>query len=218
MGPSPTVRCSSYWKGSLLVALDLGRQLYLQYSYDFSFFFFNHFTPFFFQKILLFFFPYLYFFFSFRARLNFLFLLLSFLFAFFFFFPLYYFLFLFLFFFPFLIFPFTPPSSCHPTFFIITIPLPSQFFRASSLSHFFLVRLSPFSYCSSPGKVQMKCETISKSQPRQTQSKFSADYWVMCVNKYSTTNFGAVCCTKDWLRNQDYSCHGVPYCTFYLFI
>ena len=26
--PSPTPRCSSYWKGSLLVALDYGRQLY----------------------------------------------------------------------------------------------------------------------------------------------------------------------------------------------
>ena len=27
--PSPTLRCSSYWKGSLLVAFDYGRQLYL---------------------------------------------------------------------------------------------------------------------------------------------------------------------------------------------
>ena len=27
--PSPTLRCSSYWKGSLLVALDCGWQLYL---------------------------------------------------------------------------------------------------------------------------------------------------------------------------------------------
>ena len=26
--PSPTLQCSSYWKGSLLVALDYGRQLY----------------------------------------------------------------------------------------------------------------------------------------------------------------------------------------------
>ena len=26
--PSPTLRCSSYWKGSLLVAIDYGRQLY----------------------------------------------------------------------------------------------------------------------------------------------------------------------------------------------
>ena len=29
VAPSPTSRCSSYWKGSLLVALDYGRQLYL---------------------------------------------------------------------------------------------------------------------------------------------------------------------------------------------
>ena len=29
VAPSPTPRCSSYWKGSLLVALDYGRQLYL---------------------------------------------------------------------------------------------------------------------------------------------------------------------------------------------
>ena len=28
VAPSPTPRCSSYWKGSLLVALDYGRQLY----------------------------------------------------------------------------------------------------------------------------------------------------------------------------------------------
>ena len=27
--PSPTPRCSSYWKGSLLVALDYGHQIYL---------------------------------------------------------------------------------------------------------------------------------------------------------------------------------------------
>ena len=33
IAPSPTLRCSSYWKGSLLVALDYGRQLYfLLYS------------------------------------------------------------------------------------------------------------------------------------------------------------------------------------------
>ena len=29
IAPSPTPRCSSYWKGSLRVALDYGRQLYL---------------------------------------------------------------------------------------------------------------------------------------------------------------------------------------------
>ena len=29
VAPSPTSRCSSYWKGSLLVALDYSRQLYL---------------------------------------------------------------------------------------------------------------------------------------------------------------------------------------------
>ena len=33
IAPSPTPRCSSYWKGSLLVALDYGRQLYLLYIY-----------------------------------------------------------------------------------------------------------------------------------------------------------------------------------------
>ena len=32
VAPSPTVRCSSYWKGSLLVALDYGRQLYFTNS------------------------------------------------------------------------------------------------------------------------------------------------------------------------------------------
>ena len=31
VAPSPTPRCSSFWKGSLLVALDYGRQLYLLY-------------------------------------------------------------------------------------------------------------------------------------------------------------------------------------------
>ena len=31
--PSPTPRCSSYWKGSLLVALDYGRQLYFSYIF-----------------------------------------------------------------------------------------------------------------------------------------------------------------------------------------
>ena len=30
--PSPTPWCSSYWKGSLLVALDYGRQLYFTYN------------------------------------------------------------------------------------------------------------------------------------------------------------------------------------------
>ena len=29
--PSHTSRCSSYWKGSLLVALDYGQQLYFTY-------------------------------------------------------------------------------------------------------------------------------------------------------------------------------------------
>ena len=31
VAPSPTFRCFSYWKGSLLVALDYGRQLYFIY-------------------------------------------------------------------------------------------------------------------------------------------------------------------------------------------
>ena len=31
VAPSPTPRCSSYWKGSLLVALDYGRQLYFTF-------------------------------------------------------------------------------------------------------------------------------------------------------------------------------------------
>ena len=31
--PSPTPRCSSYWKGSLLVTLDYGRQLYFTNKY-----------------------------------------------------------------------------------------------------------------------------------------------------------------------------------------
>ena len=31
VAPSPTPRCSSYWKGSLQVALDYSRQLYLLY-------------------------------------------------------------------------------------------------------------------------------------------------------------------------------------------
>ena len=33
VAPSPTPWCSSYWKGSLLVALNYGRQLYLLYSF-----------------------------------------------------------------------------------------------------------------------------------------------------------------------------------------
>ena len=33
VAPSPTPRCSSYWKGSLRVALDYSRQLYLLYIY-----------------------------------------------------------------------------------------------------------------------------------------------------------------------------------------
>ena len=39
VAPSPTPRCSSYWKGSLLVALDHGRQLYLLYIYIYILFF-----------------------------------------------------------------------------------------------------------------------------------------------------------------------------------
>ena len=31
VAPSPTPRCGSYWKGSLRVTLDCGRQLYLLY-------------------------------------------------------------------------------------------------------------------------------------------------------------------------------------------
>ena len=37
--PSPTPRCSSYWKGSLLVAFDYRRQLYLLLPLNFSFIF-----------------------------------------------------------------------------------------------------------------------------------------------------------------------------------
>ena len=33
VAPSPTFWCCSYWKGSLLVALDYGRQLYFTYMY-----------------------------------------------------------------------------------------------------------------------------------------------------------------------------------------
>ena len=33
VAPSPTPGCSSYWKGSLLVAFDYGRQLYLLYFF-----------------------------------------------------------------------------------------------------------------------------------------------------------------------------------------
>ena len=33
VAPSPTLRCCRYWKGSLLVALDYCRQLYLLYIY-----------------------------------------------------------------------------------------------------------------------------------------------------------------------------------------
>ena len=32
IAPSPTPRCSSYWKGSLLVSLNYGRQLYIRLS------------------------------------------------------------------------------------------------------------------------------------------------------------------------------------------
>ena len=32
--PFPTPRCSSYWKGSFLVALEYGRQLYFLLTYD----------------------------------------------------------------------------------------------------------------------------------------------------------------------------------------
>ena len=46
VAPSPTSWCINYWKGSLLVALDYGRQLLLTYcsqvrSWYFSFIFFN---------------------------------------------------------------------------------------------------------------------------------------------------------------------------------
>ena len=34
--PSPTPRCSNYWKGSLLVALDYGHQLYFFYYYYYT--------------------------------------------------------------------------------------------------------------------------------------------------------------------------------------
>ena len=34
--PSPTLRCSSYWKGSLLFVLDYGHQLYFPYIRDFG--------------------------------------------------------------------------------------------------------------------------------------------------------------------------------------
>ena len=37
VAPFPTPRCSSYWKGSLLVALDYGRHLYLLYSIKYSY-------------------------------------------------------------------------------------------------------------------------------------------------------------------------------------
>ena len=36
VAPSPTPRCTSYWKGGLLVALDYSRQLYLQDRYHIS--------------------------------------------------------------------------------------------------------------------------------------------------------------------------------------
>ena len=36
VAPSPTSRCSSYWKGSLLVALDYGRQLLITGSLAYS--------------------------------------------------------------------------------------------------------------------------------------------------------------------------------------
>ena len=32
VAPSPTPRCSNYWKGNLLVALNYGRQLYFTYT------------------------------------------------------------------------------------------------------------------------------------------------------------------------------------------
>ena len=38
LAPYPTPRCSNYQKGSLLVSLDYGRQLYLSYNYKISFF------------------------------------------------------------------------------------------------------------------------------------------------------------------------------------
>ena len=36
VAPSPTPRCSSYWKGSLRVTLDYGRQLYFFYLFIFT--------------------------------------------------------------------------------------------------------------------------------------------------------------------------------------
>ena len=36
VAPSPTSRCSSYWKGSLLAALDYGHQLYFHLRFSFS--------------------------------------------------------------------------------------------------------------------------------------------------------------------------------------
>ena len=37
VAPSPTPRCSSYWKGNLWVTLDYSHQLYLLYTFNYSF-------------------------------------------------------------------------------------------------------------------------------------------------------------------------------------
>ena len=41
VAPSPTSRCSSYWKGSLLFALDYGRQLYFTIFTSYIYLFFR---------------------------------------------------------------------------------------------------------------------------------------------------------------------------------
>ena len=42
VAPSPTPQCSSYLKGSLLVALDYGRQLYFTYIYIYIYIYISH--------------------------------------------------------------------------------------------------------------------------------------------------------------------------------
>ena len=43
VAPSPTPQCSSYWKGSLLAALDYGRQIIIYiYMYKLSYTFYGH--------------------------------------------------------------------------------------------------------------------------------------------------------------------------------
>ena len=53
VAPSPTLRCSSYWKGSLQVTLDYGRQLCFTYIYIYIYIYirgaFNKFPDFFVQ-------------------------------------------------------------------------------------------------------------------------------------------------------------------------